>query len=88
VARDVASRGADPAACLAIGNSREDMEIAGAVGRLALVANAAADPALSGEASWVTAGSFGAGVLEAVEEWLATGAPPRDVPQQGRARAR
>jgi phosphoglycolate phosphatase len=87
VARDVASRGADPAACLAIGNSREDLEIAGAVGRLALVANAAADPALVADAEWITAGSFGAGVLEAVHEWLADGVRAARDAQQARARA-
>jgi phosphoglycolate phosphatase len=76
VARDIAARGADPAACLAVGNSREDLDISLVVGRLALVANAAAaDPALAREADWVTAGAYGAGVLEAVEAWLERRAP-------------
>ncbi|MDX6645061.1 MAG: hypothetical protein QOK40_788 [Miltoncostaeaceae bacterium] len=88
VARDIAARGADPAACLAVGNSREDLEIAAAVGRLALVANAAAaDPALAREAAWVTAGSYGAGVLEAVAAWL-DGRAPAGPSRQGRATAR
>ncbi len=74
VARDIAARGADAAACLAVGDSPEDMLIAGVVGHFALVANALAangghldDP---GEL-WVTRAAHGAGVLEAVEDWLA-----------------
>jgi hypothetical protein len=74
VARDIAARRADPAACLAVGDSPEDLRIADVVGHFALVANALAangghlvDP---GEL-WVTRGAHGAGVLEAVEEWLA-----------------
>jgi len=77
VARDVAARGVDPADCLAIGNSREDLDMAAAVGRFALVANAAADPTLVADAAWITDASFGAGVLEAVEVWLAGGAAAR-----------
>ena len=74
VARDIAVRGAEAAACLAVGDSPEDLRIAGVVGHFALVANALAangghlvDP----DGVWVTRSAFGAGVLEAVEEWLA-----------------
>lgn len=71
VARDVARRGLDPGRCLAVGDSAQDLEIGRAVGRVALVANgAAADPALAARAPWVTSRPYGAGVLEAVEEWL------------------
>lgn len=71
VARDVARRGADPAACLAVGDSRQDLEMADAVGRVAIVANgAASDPEVAARAAWVTTGAYGAGVLEAVGEWL------------------
>jgi hydroxymethylpyrimidine pyrophosphatase-like HAD family hydrolase len=71
VARDIASRGIDGRACLAIGNSRQDLDILRVVGAVAIVANGAqADPGLAARAAWVTAGSYGAGVLEAVEEWL------------------
>lgn len=72
VARDVAARGLDPAACLAVGDSRQDLTMGASVGHIAIVANgAAADPALAARAPWVTEGSYGAGVLEAVEAWLA-----------------
>jgi hydroxymethylpyrimidine pyrophosphatase-like HAD family hydrolase len=71
VARDVAARGIDARACLAIGNSRQDLDIRRVLGAVAIVANGArADPGLAARADWVTAGSYGAGVLEAVEEWL------------------
>ncbi len=72
VARDVAARGADPAACLAVGDSRQDLDIGRAVGTVAIVANgAAADPEVAGRAPWVTRASYSAGVLEAVQAWLA-----------------
>jgi phosphoglycolate phosphatase len=71
VARDVAARGADPAACLAVGDSRQDLDIGRSVGSVAIVANgAAADPEVASHAPWVTRGSYSAGVLEAVEAWL------------------
>lgn len=71
VATDVARRRLDPAACLAVGDSAEDAAMAGAVGRFALVRNGAdADPALAARMPWITRGAYGAGVLEAVREWL------------------
>lgn len=77
VARDVAARGCDPARCLAVGDSLQDLDMGAAVGAVAIVANgAAADPALAAAAPWVTRGSHGAGVLEAVRTWLADEAPP------------
>ena len=57
-----------------MGNSRQDLEVGEVVGVVAIVANgAAADPLLAERAEWVTAGSDGEGVLEAVEEWLNPG---------------
>lgn len=71
VARDLAARGADPAASLAVGDSAQDLDIGRVVGAVAIVANgAAADPAMAAGAAWVTRGAYGAGVLEAVEAWL------------------
>jgi hydroxymethylpyrimidine pyrophosphatase-like HAD family hydrolase len=72
VARDVARRGADAAACLGVGDSRADLELVGVVGLVAIVANGVDDdPALATEAQWITRARHGAGVLEAVERWLA-----------------
>ena len=72
VARDVGARGLEPAACLAVGDSLQDLGMGDSVGRIAIVANgAAADATLAARAPWVTAGSFGAGVLEALRAWLA-----------------
>lgn len=69
---DVARRGVLGADCLAVGDSAEDVEIGRAVGTMALVANgAAAEPRLAELASFTTTGAHGAGVLEAVERWLA-----------------
>lgn len=71
VAVDIAERDCDPAACLSVGDSREDMEIARSVGTTALVANGRdAEPELAKLASFVTSAGHGAGVLEAVERWL------------------
>jgi hydroxymethylpyrimidine pyrophosphatase-like HAD family hydrolase len=71
VAADIAARGIEARACLAVGNSRQDLEVSDVVGAVAIVANgAAADPLLAARAPWVTAGAYGEGVLEAVEEWL------------------
>ena len=71
VAADIAARRIDAVDCLAVGNSLHDLEVGDVVGEMAIVANgAAADPLLAARASWVTAGSYGAGVLEAVEAWL------------------
>jgi len=77
VARDVAARGADAAECLAIGDSRQDLEMRRIVGAVAIVANGArSDPEVRRDAEWITAAPHGAGVLEAVEAWLAGVAPP------------
>lgn len=71
VERDIAARGADPADCLAVGDSLQDLDIGRVLGAVAIVANgAAADPELAAAAPWVTRGSHAAGVLEAVEAWL------------------
>jgi hydroxymethylpyrimidine pyrophosphatase-like HAD family hydrolase len=70
VRRDAARRGVDAAACLAVGDSPQDLGIAEVVGRMAVVANGAAlDPDLAA-GLWVTRGAYGEGVLEAVSEWL------------------
>lgn len=72
VARDLARRGADPAACLMAGDSAEDLEVGRVVGTVALVRNGLdAAPHLAGAATLVTRGRHGEGVLEAVEAWLA-----------------
>ncbi len=71
VERDLEARGADGSACLAIGDSRQDLDIGRVVGRVAIVANgASADADVAAAADWVTRGAYGEGVLEAVEEWL------------------
>ena len=72
VARDIARRGADPRACLAVGDSRADLELLGVVGLMAIVRNGVdGDSELADRAQWVTSARHGAGVLEAVERWLA-----------------
>lgn len=71
VERDIAARGADPARCLAVGDSLQDLDIGRVLGTVAIVANgAAADPVIAATAPWVTRGAYTAGVLEAVEGWL------------------
>ncbi len=71
VERDIAARAADAAACLAVGDSRQDLDIGRVLGTVAIVGNgAAADPQIASEAPWITTATFGAGVLEAVEGWL------------------
>jgi len=71
VATDLARRGIDPAGCLAVGDSAEDAAMADHVGRFALVRNGAeADPVLAAGMPWITRAAYGAGVLEAVREWL------------------
>lgn len=71
VSRDIALRDADAGSCLAVGDSRADLELVGVVGLVAIVANALDDdPDLGARAPWVTAGAHGAGVLEAVDRWL------------------
>jgi hydroxymethylpyrimidine pyrophosphatase-like HAD family hydrolase len=72
----LARYGFDPAACLAVGDSAEDLAISAHVGAFALVRNGAqADHAVGARARWITRGANGAGVLEAVTAWL-TGAAP------------
>ena len=72
VARDIARRGADPGVCLGVGDSRADLELVDVVGLVAIVANGVDDdPSLLGEAQWITNARHGAGVLEAVQRWLA-----------------
>jgi hydroxymethylpyrimidine pyrophosphatase-like HAD family hydrolase len=77
VARHMRVRGYSPADCIAIGDSREDMGAADAVGTFWLVANALVrDPtlreAIAGRANVrVAEGSYGAGVYEAVVTTLA-----------------
>ena len=72
VGRDLAARGADGAASLAVGDSLQDLGMGSVVGRVAIVANgAASDPRVAEAADWVTRAPFGAGVREAVESWLA-----------------
>jgi hypothetical protein len=74
VQRDLERRRLDPAVCLSVGDSLEDMEIGRVVGTTALVANGAvAEPELRRLASFVTRASHGAGVREAVERWLEAG---------------
>lgn len=76
VTSDVRARGLRAADCLAVGDSRQDLAMGRAVGAVAIVANgAAADPAVAADAPWVTRGSYGAGVLEAVVAWLDGAAP-------------
>ena len=77
VARHMQVRGYRPEDCIAVGDSREDMEVAPAVGAFWLVANGTErDPALGDEAGSrpgvrVASGAYGAGVYEAVITTLA-----------------
>src|SRR5438477_3150084 len=79
VARHMQSRGYTAADCLAVGDSREDMECASVVGAFWLVANALdADPGLGDEAAsrervQLASAPYGAGVYEAVVTTLAEG---------------
>jgi phosphoglycolate phosphatase len=76
VAAHARSRGYDPAECIAVGDSVEDLEVAAAVGRFFVVANGPdRDPGLRAAlASWdnatVTEGSMGDGFYEAVVSTL------------------
>ena len=75
----VSRYGFDPVACLAVGDSAEDMAIGAYVGTFALVRNGAdADPDLAARADWITRASNGPGVLEAVTAWLSGSAPRPD----------
>ena len=76
VARHMQNRGYAPEDCIAVGDSREDMDAAGVVGTFWLVANALdQDPTLASEASRqgvrVATEGYGGGVYEAVVTTLA-----------------
>ncbi|HUE27038.1 MAG TPA: HAD hydrolase family protein [Solirubrobacteraceae bacterium] len=77
VARHMQARAYSPEDCIAVGDSREDIEVASVVGVFWLVANALErDPALGDEAVGrpgvrIASGSYGAGVYEAVITTLA-----------------
>jgi hydroxymethylpyrimidine pyrophosphatase-like HAD family hydrolase len=79
VARHMQNRGYAPMDCIAVGDSREDMDAAGIVGCFWLVANALQrDPTLAREIAGrpgvrVASEGFGAGVYEAVLTTLAGG---------------
>ncbi len=79
VARHMQNRGYRPHECIAVGDSREDMDAAEVVGCFWLVANAMErDPTLTDDVAGragvrVASGSFGAGVYEAVVTTLAGG---------------
>jgi len=76
VAAHARARGFDPAECIAVGDSVEDLEVAAAVGRFFVVANGPErDPGLRAAlSSWdnatVTEGSMGDGFYEAVVSTL------------------
>ncbi len=76
VAAHARARGYDPADCIAVGDSVEDLEVAAAVGRFFVVANGPErDPGLRAAlSSWdnatVTEGSMGDGFYEAVVSTL------------------
>jgi hypothetical protein len=71
------NRGYEPADCVAVGDSREDMDAADVVGCFWIVANGVArDPTLAREAAArprvrVASEPYGAGVYEAVVTTLA-----------------
>jgi phosphoglycolate phosphatase len=79
VAAHMRARGYDPASCIAVGDSREDLDVAASVGRFFLVANAVErDPDITravAEAGNVeiTEGRMGEGFYEAVVRSLAEG---------------
>jgi hypothetical protein len=79
VARHMQARGYLPEECIAVGDSREDIEMGAAVGAFWLVSNAAErDPTLAGFAAGragvrLASEPFGAGVYEAVVTTLAGG---------------
>ena len=79
VAAHARARGYDPADCIAIGDSVEDLEVAAAVGRFFVVANGPErDPGLRAALSaWdnvtVTEGSMGDGFYEAIVSTLMEG---------------
>jgi phosphoserine phosphatase len=73
------ARGLSPAECIAVGDSREDMEAATVVGTFWLVSNALErDPGLAADVAGrggvrVAQAAYGAGVYEAVVTTLAEG---------------
>lgn len=77
VARHMQARGYAPEECLAVGDSREDLEVAASVGRFFLVANALdMDPGIGSAAAAhgnveVTESGYGEGFYEAVVRSLA-----------------
>jgi phosphoglycolate phosphatase len=77
VGRHMQARGYEPASCIAVGDSREDMDAASVVGAFWLVANALErDPTLEAETARhtrvrVATEGYGAGVYEAVVTTLA-----------------
>ena len=77
VARHMQNRGYAPEECIAVGDSREDMDAARSVGRFWLVANALArDPTLAADINGrgnvrIAEAGHGAGVYEAVVTTLA-----------------
>ena len=79
VARHMQARGYTPEECIAVGDSREDIEMGDAVGAFWLVANAAErDPTLVDFAKGrsgvrIAEAPFGSGVYEAVVTTLAGG---------------
>jgi hydroxymethylpyrimidine pyrophosphatase-like HAD family hydrolase len=81
VARHMQVRGYGPADCIAVGDSREDLEVSSIVGNFWLVANAVTrDPTLEEEVAGrsgvrVASEPYGAGVYEAVVTTLAEGGP-------------
>lgn len=79
VARHMQNRGYAAAECIAVGDSREDLEVAGTVGTFWLVANALRrDPGMAEGMAGppgvrIAEGAYGAGVYEAVVTTLAEG---------------
>ncbi|MBV9049874.1 MAG: HAD hydrolase family protein, partial [Solirubrobacterales bacterium] len=79
VARHMQARGYSAADCIAVGDSREDLDVAAAVGSFWLMANALErDPTLVPEIARrpgvrVASEGYGAGVYEAVVTTLAEG---------------
>jgi phosphoglycolate phosphatase len=75
VARHMRARAYSPEECIAVGDSREDLEVSSVVGAFWLVANALErDPALADELAGrarVASEGYGAGVYEAVVTTLA-----------------
>jgi hypothetical protein len=79
VARHIQVRGYEPGECIAVGDSREDLDVASVLGTFWLVANALErDPTLAPEVQRqarvrVASEGYGAGVYEAVVTTLAEG---------------